>query len=270
MNNKTYHKLILFLIIWFGIHYGTNAQNSGFRGKKLSAGYNFCVSSALFNSSSQGTSVFNTGGSAGQSIFSFNTMHAVTIDYALKRRLSIGACYAYMNTSYDGKDEIYYYENTSYWHNRAVNSYDIKVNSIGINIKLFGEAYIAPLGKYVKLDILVKSITSTYDPKVFFIKTGNYNGDILRPIFGNTKQTYIKPEVLFSFGRQRIYFNRLIIDFGIRASSNIILMPFRFFANFGDDDKRFDEKVYIETTSINRVRKANMLNYYGGISFLIF
>ena len=82
-----------------------NAQNPGYRGKRLSVGYNFSFSSALFNSSASGTSVFKTGGSASQSVLSFNTMHTVTADYAIRRKLAVGVYYFYMNTSYDGKHE---------------------------------------------------------------------------------------------------------------------------------------------------------------------
>lgn len=260
-------KLYLLFFFYFYLHQfqaGAWAQNPGYRGKRLSLGYSFSFSSAFFNSSQNGTSVFKTGGSASQAYLSFNRMHTITADYAIGRKLSFGIYYLFMNTRYDGKHEVYY-DNYSA---RPANYYTIKVNAIGVSMKLFRHGYIAPVGKYFKVDLLIKSISSSYDPKLFYLRTHEYigNQEILRSNFGATKQTYLKPELFCSFGKQRIYFNRVIFDFGIRASSNVLLLPFMGIIN---ENQRFDENVYIRTTSINRVRYANMINYYAGLSFLL-
>jgi hypothetical protein len=268
---RKYNYQFLLIILTSTLINSSSGQNSGYLGKKFSAGYNVAFSMALKNSSNSGNSLLETGGSANRSIWSFNIINGFHFDYVVKRRLSIGIIYSRLNTQYDGKNPVYYRDPTSTFQSKEnpQNFYTIKMNSLGISVKLFFRNFIAPLGSYIKLDALLKQINATYNPDFFYVKKLKKN-QILSDYLGPTKQTIIRPELLFSVGEQRIYFHRIILDLGVRVSSNILVYPIKNLIQNTEAESIFNQYKYIQTTSINRTNSANFFCYYAGISVLIF
>lgn len=176
-------RFLLPIFIFFASILASYAQ-PGYQGKKLSFGYNLVVSPAFSGPTYNG----------GKGIGAFNLMHTGRVDYVLTRKTAIGLLYSFSRTGVNYTLNVF--GNNIYKGNplKAIS------NGIGINYRVFfgGATSLAPIGKY--LDLEVQLLTTLVKDKLI-------GQDVLRTHYFLAA---------FSLGRQKVIFNSLLLDYGVR------------------------------------------------------
>jgi hypothetical protein len=255
------------------------AQIAGYKGRRLIVGYSANVSPALLSPLANTSVSENTEANKEfLNVAGLNVMHGMNIDYVIKRSTSFCVSGLMMKTglAYKGDYDIPSYLAAIYGSGQI--SYkpssdkpvQLNVTSLTAGFK-FNRGYLAPLGKYVKLDIAYFRQRVSFDPAAF------------KPIGSNTKKympstdEYIFHTVGFgvSFGRQRVFFDRLVVDWGYRIG----IIPTSFFRlidgnevfdefSSGSDPNGIDDQM--KAKAIFRLQGSQLINAHIGIGFLAF
>jgi len=222
---------------------GISQKAPGYLGKRLSLGVNFQVSPALINPNNNR----NTG------FFKFNTQLGATIEYATNRHASILAHYQ----SYNTKKEYNDFQIIDLQNNYSGGTFygDLKVTSFGFEYRTYSES-IAPQGFYSGIGLSYKKIDLT-QPIIFSIPS----------IINSPKDEspYSLLSLGFSMGKQRIYFNRLIISTGVNFMIPLELGKLELFEESGNI------YAYKESGDIyKRVALHDLFNFKIGARLLLF
>ncbi len=261
------------------------SQSPGYMGKKLTIGYGFHFSPALLGSNGQGSSLFGKeGGNASTGEFAFNSLHEGYLEYALGKRFSLGFSAKFYKTTYDNHKNLsatsnvvdqYGYTTTMYYSGRPEGLYAIKGQNFALYGKVFNRGFIAPWGRYMMFGVNVKHYTCTYDPaEMKLYEDYGYGYDPRSAItdFGPKEQSFTRFDVLFGFGRTRVLFNRVTLDYGFNV--NLFALASTVFDAVSDNPELFSSNWatntnYIETTAPWRVRGVNRFNAFLRIGVLI-
>jgi hypothetical protein len=255
------------------------AQIAGYMGRRFIVGYSANVSPALLSPLANTSVSENTGANEEfLNVAGLNVTHGVNIDYVIKRSTSFCVSGLMMKTglAYKGDYDIPSYLVTLYGSGQINykpsddRPVQLNVTSLTAGFK-FNRGYLAPLGKYVKLDIAYFRQRVSFDPASF------------KPIGSNTKKyapstdEYIFHTVGFglSVGRQRIFFDRLVVDWGYRIG----IIPTSFFQltganaifdefSSGTDVNGIDDQM--KKKAIFRLQGSQLINAHIGIGFLAF
>jgi hypothetical protein len=255
------------------------AQIAGYMGRRFIVGYSANVSPAvlspLVNTSMSGNTEANR---EFLNVAGLNVTHGVNIDYVIKRGTSFCVSGLMMKTGLTYKEdyEIPNYLTSIYGSSdiryRSSDDRPIQLNVTSLTAGLrFSRGAVAPLGKYVKLDIAYFRQRVSFDPEAFK-QTGSYKKEYVQL---TDQYTFNTVGFGFSFGRQRVFFDRLLVDWGTRIG----IIPgafFRvagmtgFFDEFssgtwsnGLDDQMKEKAIY-------RLQGSQLLNFHIGIGFLAF
>lgn len=274
------------IIILFVITVNTLlSQSSGYMGKRLTIGYGFHFSPAVFGSNGQGNSILGRdNGNSSTGEFALNTLHEGHLEYALSKRFSLGFSTKYYKTTYDNTRYVSAnrYETNYYGYSERVSYYGgpeglytIKGLNYSLYGKLFNQKYIAPWGRYMMFGVNVKTYTCIYDPNEMRLKYDSYNYYNYKDFtdFGDREQKFVKFDLVFGFGRTRVLFNRIILDYGFNA--NVLAVLTTAFDTLGaENDGVFTDNAtssnYMRVTSPWRVRGVNRLNTFLKVGILLF
>jgi hypothetical protein len=175
-----------------------------------------------------------------------NVLKSFQLEYVLTRKLSAGLSYNTYNSKVDWVGRISETDNMSL---RG----DVTGASYGINLKIYGQN-VAPLGSYIMTEFL-------YMPYTFTKANNSYSSSDMIAVNENGYTTY---GLVFQMGNQRIFFNRIVTNFGVsfgyvfKTLSNII----------SDDNLTNDNATFI--ISNNRLLGMSIFNLNLGIGLLIF
>jgi hypothetical protein len=185
------------------------AQNPGYQGKRFSLNYNFYTFNALENPNENGES----------GLLSFNTTHYANLDMAVFRKMTVGASFEYINTGFKFKENYnipipdpYDPYNSSYYdevHSESVGK--MEAYEVGLYLRKFFGGNIAPLGSYFKPEISLIFYKVYPGNPIPTYKPPGY-GD---PVFNN-QSPYKTVAISLELGQNRVLFNRLFIDYGLR------------------------------------------------------
>lgn len=210
------------------------AQIPGYMGKKLAIMYNIGVSPAISNINYRG----NTGFSA------FNIRHTLGIDYVRGRQRSIGIAASYMRTAMH-YGSYYSFPTTRYEYtiegtDTSATPYEVYasgnfsgnvyIGSAGLSLywKFFTKKSLAPLGPYQRIDLgFVKYwVTRNEIEPIKYVLQDHYTDyntvasyyqertiNIAPP---GDENVYSRCQVGWGFGKQRILWNKVVFDRGIR------------------------------------------------------
>ncbi len=190
------------------------AQVPGYIGKRFSIGYSNYLFPSLFFPSAKTTEPFTLG---------LNTTHCINLNYVIKNRTSFCFEIQTNKTGLSIKEIQTYYAlssgntllgNVIY---QTKDKLPMQMNSINFSIgfKFFNRGFIAPLGKYWKLEFLLIASKVRYEKNSFYYGAITPDNLIVTPI-GLGVYNYKSFAVAYTIGRQRIFKDVLIIDTGIR------------------------------------------------------
>lgn len=239
----------------------------GYLGKRFYINGALSASPSIFSRNLEGNMLalkFNLIGTVSANMV-LNNQHVTAINY--KRYSSVASVHSngeglvYRNALSDGGG----------WD---IGDYHFTTNEIGWNYQFFGSDLNAPLGSYVSLGFGMAF--SKYDIPFQTLSTKSSNEVPVVLSYDNTKS--IKSPILrFGFGRQTVFWNNFLFDYGVDVGINLgfIATQFRTLDPFEagsssstitQDDFEFVSKKAVQ----NRVFMMNLINFRMGLSYLIF
>lgn len=253
-----------FFIIALLFCLNTSAQVAGYMGKRFSIGYSNDFFPRLPDAANQNFSRTHA----------FNTTHCVDIDYTLNHSASICGSFQYANMDFfkGGLDYTITYNNDGnhvYYLPADEQPMQLISKGISIGFKFLRRNYINPYGKYVKIDFVVDLNKIVMDKDAFYAKGYYY------PAYDYKKQTvfdgvdkFKNLMIFYSFGKQRIIANRLVLDYGLRLglNTNIVLSAIDFIDGGSGDYVESELKKQANM----RILQANLLKIHLGLRFLAF
>lgn len=242
------------------------AQVPGYMGKRFSIGYSLNAGPSLWGPSAGN----NEDGELG-----INLLHSVNLEYGIRNRTNFCASVQFFKTglSNDATFTAPSYDPQSSYSENVQTDYkdpdklpmQLHTTNISLGLKFFKRGFLAPVGKYTKLDLTIFLNNVTYDKNSFY-----YDGTtkVTQPIgTGTFKSTSFA--IGYSLGRQHVYFNCLIVDTGVRFAvvPNYLLNEAgsQFNDNYNPPVERQFKKVVNE-----RIFGSQLINFHIGLSFLAF
>lgn len=250
-------KIVVFLLL---ISATTFSQVPGYLGKRFVVGYENYFFPAFYG---PGKNYANPGPSFSPG---FNSTHCLNIDYAVKQRMNVCFSLQHLRTGIAYKrDGVQAYYPADYTGNYST-PIQLSSNNIGIGIKLFRRGSIAPVGKYQKFELLLFFENVKYDNTQFSMENQIYPYGNIPTTYGSGKYNYRNFALTYSLGRQHIYFDKLVVDFGIRAAITPVVIPTGMFTvdNVRGPEDRF------KVDSRFRIFRQQLFNFHIGIGFLAF
>lgn len=268
--NKT---VFLIFIILYNLQ--AFAQVPGYQGKRLSFEYNNYFFPSLANPTAKGN--YNHNDESRKKLFSFNSRNRLSLDFVINRRNSFGLGYEFIRSRY-----MFNYEVEYRFFNPDVNKYYtdyqffhipidiITARSLNFHYTFFSKSSLAPLGNYLQIDIGVTEYRLNYNEDLAIEKIEKYYG------YSGWEQIYIKDRnpyhtgyIGLSFGKKRIFFDRLIVNRGVQ---------FAFVPRSNRMNDIFNvnpivpitQNNYLEMLGKSRIFNFMLVNINLGLGFLIF
>lgn len=176
--------------------------------------------------------------------------HAFSLDYIVSHRASIcfGFQFSRIGMNFPGE----YYRNFIYTGSDKYPAY-LHAKGASVGLKFFARDKIAPLGRYIKWDALVMFNKLVYDPNDVYDQSENVR---LTEVDENVNS--FGGGFALSFGRQRILFDRIVLDGGFRMA--FVLCPVEYTSDYAREFYYVTERLVFN----------QLVNFRIGIGFLAF
>jgi hypothetical protein len=257
-------------ILLFIIAFSVNAQVAGYMGKKFSIGY-----SNYFFPGLKGPGPREAELSDEQSPC-FNTTHSFNIEYSVRPRTNFCFSVQYLKTGianlttdrYSNGYGYPYPGNARYIGDPSV---PVQLSSLNfaIGLKFFKKGFVAPIGRYRKLEVLLLSEKVKYDNHSF-VRADSYNYPYseIPYVAGTGEYDYQNIAFAYTIGKQRAIADVIVLDYGIRFG----ILPGGVFAMAGSGSYSSDISMeqYFRRTSWARLYRQQLINFHIGINFLAF
>lgn len=228
-------------------------------GKKTLVGYGFNFNPVTSGSTANNKSLFgSTNGSAESGHFVINATHELFIERAIGKGVSIGMAIKFLSTGYDNNASL------SGGRPGPTDYYRIRAYTFNPYFKFYKARYMAPWGKYFAMGSSVIRMKSKHDPFMHSLQTVN-NHDTLITDFGSDETKYYAFDLLIGFGRNRILFDKLSVDYGFHMNCFATLLTLE---SAGRNESVMVDSDYIRETIENRVMAANRFNFYLKLAYL--
>jgi hypothetical protein len=270
-----YFKLFIILILFSAKLF--SQLGPGYMGKRFVAGYGFYFSPAFIGSNASESSIIGRGNAVGGDI-AFNSMHEGFLEFAFKKRASVGLSFKYYKTTYDNSAaalvNVDYGGYTNSESASPMGFSQITGSNYTLYFKIFNKRYVAPWGRYLLFGPTINSFKCSYDPTTMkIVIPDNYGsgGNIVINDFGPQGQQFLRGDLLVGWGRSRIFANRITLDYGINVQ--LISLTFTLWDAVGANAlgiSRTTNYNYFENTSKRRVREVNRVNAFIKIGLLLF
>ncbi|MFC2111420.1 hypothetical protein ACFLQ5_03100 [Bacteroidota bacterium] len=246
------------------------AQVPGYMGKRLSLEFD-CMLFSAFKNPTMGE--YDTGDEAINRVFSLNTRNRISLDYTLFRKALIGFGVEFFKTRYTfdpGLRYIVVYTDGSVSSEEYFESNmpigNISATCFNLHYAIFQGEGLAPLGRYTQFEFGVIRFNSTYDEEMLL---DEYGVDFYHPFEIELEDNSPYHTIYFgiTFGKKRIYFDRLILNSGMQ----FCYVPNKYglkeiFAGYNS----LNEANFLEIKGKHRVAEHMGFNLSLGIGFLIF
>lgn len=272
---KKYFYIVL-LVLFFANY--SEAQSTGFMGKRVMAGYAFNTSPIFFGSSANNESILGNAGSSTTGEFVFNAIHEGFIEIAPSSKWEIGFSCRYYKTTYDNAREFSYYNSSNlYWNDKNPRGYyNIRGLTYTLYFRYFGSRYIAPWGRYMMFGPVINTMKTTYDPAIMYASAQDNSGFMTQTKtitdFGLTEQDHMGVNIMFGAGRSRMIANRVTLDYGF--NTHLLSVIYGLFdvvgVTPGSTFSTLDNRNYISSTVRSRVRGVNRFNVFLKVGVLLF
>lgn len=214
-------KIIIYLLIFYSI--ALPAQVAGYMGKRATLVYSF----GLHPASAVITNFFGTQNPNQE--FSLNTTHIIEFNYMVKPKGAVSFVFDYSHLGLGIEDT---YDNRFSYSGSNAYPAILHLKAFCLGYKFFSRNRIAPLGSYMKWEGVFVYNTMKYDTKGAFetVQEQVNNG------WGTTTVTKKNPVtdppgkvnsfgggISMSLGRQKIFFDKIVFDMGVRFA--FVLAP---------------------------------------------
>jgi hypothetical protein len=149
----------------------------------------------------------------------WNYRWSISMDYVLSKSSSLGLGVSsvnqkmYFDDHYKVINSSGYYDQVYFINNAKLNGF-----TIGAYLKLFKGQCIAPLGGYVKLEVLYSQFEiNTFDPKYI-------NRSEMYKLSKSRMEPISSLGLALTFGKNRIFFNRLVVSTGATVGLRLNLL----------------------------------------------
>jgi hypothetical protein len=212
-------KIIPFFFVLF-LSISSIAQVPGYLGKRFSVGYSNYFFPRLTLISPSLNLVDEDKVSTKKK---FNSTHCLDLDYVLTPWVSICLGGQFSKMEMVKQASKFYVERVGDVHYLPSSHQEMQLNTTNLSLafKFFKERYMNPFGKYRKLEIMIMMNKLKMDENGFFAEMNTQKGLELAPyaVAGDTYK--FKSLILaYTIGRQRILFDKLMLDWGIRFGVN--------------------------------------------------
>ncbi len=247
-------KIVALLLLFSTIT--LSAQVAGYMGKRFSIGYSNLFSPYIGNNYS---SIYGSQ----LRIKGLNVSHILDLNYIIQYRKAICVSVSYIGSKIENNSVAPDYLNY-YSYNFTEPKYNARSSSLGfsLGLKLFKRSLFAPLGPYVKWEGIFLLNSIKYKPYSYTYY--NYNPNTSETKSYNGGQLYSKAfGAAFGFGKQRVFFDKLLIDYGIRGAIVI---------NLNDDLNKIhsDYEAELANKTFDKIFYQQFINLRLGIGFLAF
>jgi hypothetical protein len=251
-------------ILLITIAFSSNAQIAGYMGKRFAIGY-----SNYFFPGIKGPGPNEAELSDEQSPC-FNTAHCLNLEYGIKQRTNMCLSIQYLKTgiAYLHSYGDYPYPNDVRYGGNSSIPAQLRSINVGIGFKFFKKGFVAPVGGYRKIEILLLSEKVTYDKNHFFKENSSgYQSQETPYVAGTGEYDYKNIAFSYTIGKQHMLSNILVLDYGIRFG----VIPGGIFAMSLEDDSFNSsmESLYREKAWA-RIYRQQLINFHIGINFLAF
>lgn len=235
-----------------------NAQVPGYMGKRCSIAYNLWVHPSIGG----GESDFFGSGNPNDGL-SLNTTHALELNYIVGQRTALSFTFQYAHLGLGLSDNGYYGGQGSYQYRGPKNYAAVLIEKgFSIGYKLFSRGKIAPVGSYIKWDLMGLFNTIKFETKDVYqytnLNTGPYQYGYVPLALSIKKASAFGGGIALSLGRQRVFFNKLITDVGFRFCLAVAGDPY--VGNYYQDKYLISWRVFYNQA----------INFKIGIGFLAF
>ena len=241
------------------------SQLSGYMGKRFTIGYSNYFFPAL------------VGANATSKEISMNTTHCINVEYVIHNKINFCVGMQFFKTGVLKKSYEYkYLNNQNYYSYEATGSaiykgnkkpMELNTTNIMLGFKFFKSGFIAPVGKYQKLDVIVLLDKLIYSKDAFVDESRDKGSKNVTLGIGTYDYTTLS--IGYTVGRQRVLFNSIILDTGVRFGISPNGIFDSTFGNLGGDyNKSFEEE--LKQTVNYRIMGAQLFNVHIGIGFLPF
>lgn len=238
----------------------SNAQVAGYMGKRFSFGYEnyFFIAFA-------GPTVHHSNRTTptGFNLLGINNVHCLNFDYVIKNNKSICFSFQHFKTGLDYRIHPHY--DGAYYTGDLRKPAVLISNNIGVGLKIFKRGYVAPVGRYLKIELLLLLYDIKYN-NVQFKLSDPYSSAEVYVSRGNGNYNFSNYSISFALGKQKILYNKIILDYGIRMA----LKPGIFFTTWNDNDTRNSTKETFDFDAQYRILRQQFFNFKVGIGFLAF
>lgn len=231
-----------------------SAQITGYMGKRVSVGY-----SNLFSPSIERVS--NSSYAPELKIKRLNVSHLLDLNYVIHYRKALCFSFSYLGSKIGNNSVVYEYLH-NYKFTESENN--AKSSSLGfsIGIKLFKRSFVAPLGPYVKWEGLVLLNSIKYEPYTYTkVNRSNNTYTYETTSYGAGEFKSNGLGIAFSFGQQRVFFDKLLVDCGIRAAAVITMTDY-----LSSNHSKYESELYNKTS--NKMFLQQFINLRLGVGFL--
>ena len=239
----------------------TWCQNPGYMGRKTMVGYGMQVSPVTFGSTANNKTLWgNKNGSAETGHLRFNFIHDFFAERALSARWLLGTSLKYIHTGYDNRADL------SNGKQGPTEYYTINAFTFTPYFKKYARRYMAPWGKYFMVGPTFSVMRSKHDAFMHILQTVN-NHDTLITDFGSDTKKHYSADILIGSGRNRIFYNRISLDYGFNFQLLALLTAFESFDAIPPGGNPLQQE-YISETIKSRVKGANRFNVFIKVGYL--
>jgi hypothetical protein len=254
------------------------AQVPGYMGKRFSIGYsNYLFPRIPVLSSALG---FTEDFISTEHLF--NSTHCLDMDYALSSRVSLCLSGQFSKLDFISYKSIVHAtvagrSNDIQYIPKSRQDMQLRTTNISVGFKFFKERYLNPYGRYRKVELILMMNRINMDENGFYsIMYDYYNGNKVEPypLYGEAGK-FNSIALAYTMGKQRIFFNKLILDWGLRLGLNYSyvysnLNPFEFLRNIDNGNTEDTLEKRLKDQANARTWGAQLVNVHLGLRFLAF
>lgn len=234
-----------------------SAQPAGYLGKRFTLSYEQLTGPNVYNLINGG--ILEDDYYYEETNANLNYIGSITADYILTKTKSRGVSLSlidqtmYFDDSYEMVDPV----NGNIMGYSIINNAKLSGVTVGLYAKYFKRENIAPLGEYYKFEFLYSN---------YKIKSMNTHGRLYTES-GGAKKVYNTLGFTVTFGKNRIFWERVVISSGITVGFRLNLIPVKN-ALLGEYNDRASD---IIKNSAHQWHGQNLLyNLHLGVGYLLF
>lgn len=232
--------IVLFIVVSIVCH----AQVPGYMGKKVTIAYSTLLHPNAFSY------FYSANLEYSKPIFT----HSLNMNIVVGKSREIGLSLRYSNRKISNT-----YFKTQYPQSIVPAFERFGMMEYAVSIKRFSKARFAPIGIYSRWEVFYLTGKLKYD-SYQAMKYNILNGEEELTSFGHGEMNFYGGGGAYSLGKQRIFKDKYVIDFGFRPSLMIV--------SFGDERTVYEE--HLSQDIRVPLTLTPIMNVYAGIGFLAF